>query len=235
MAIDYAEKEREFLDSLQEDTGRDLAAWMAAIAATNLTDRNAIIHWLRQQGFLFARASWLERIFHNGGRPIYIGAGEADSGRTSKPEKVEVLATIQPRPAPVVPLVPELPARAERPAPAASLDALLAEAKAYRPLAQFVLGEIGKACPSVTLEPRQGYVSLVSRQRLAGVLTISPKELRLALALGGQPAPEPFTKARFPRNAPELPEGLTHMVVLTDARQVTPELVASVAVAAELP
>lgn len=72
MSTDWREKEREFLTSLQADTGRDLAQWMRVIAAQNLPHRNDIIDWLRQQGFLFAKASWLERIHNNGGHPIYL-------------------------------------------------------------------------------------------------------------------------------------------------------------------
>src|SRR5690349_2173712 len=74
MSTDYAEKERDFIAGLAEDTGRDLAGWMAAIAETGLTERNAIIDWLRHQGFQFSWASWLERIHHNGGRLIYADA-----------------------------------------------------------------------------------------------------------------------------------------------------------------
>ena len=57
MAADYAEKEREFLDSLEADTGKDLGAWMAAISGAGLGHRNDIIDWLRRQGFTFSRAS----------------------------------------------------------------------------------------------------------------------------------------------------------------------------------
>ena len=65
MATDYAEKERIFIASLSGETGRDLAEWMKVIQNSNLQDRNDIIDWLREQGFPFARASWLERIHHN--------------------------------------------------------------------------------------------------------------------------------------------------------------------------
>ncbi len=73
MGTDYAEKEREFIDSLADDTGRDLDQWMQAISAAGLAQRNDIIDWLRQQGFAFPKASWLERIHHNSGRLIYGG------------------------------------------------------------------------------------------------------------------------------------------------------------------
>lgn len=71
MAIDYAEKEREFVSELKADTGRDLGEWMQAIRDADLPHRNDIIDWLRGLGFTFANASWLERIHANGGRLIY--------------------------------------------------------------------------------------------------------------------------------------------------------------------
>ena len=74
MSTDYAERERDFIASLNEDTGRDLDGWMAAISESGFSERNAIIDWLRLQGFQFAWASWLERIHHNGGRLIYADA-----------------------------------------------------------------------------------------------------------------------------------------------------------------
>ncbi len=71
MATDYAEKERLFIEALRDDTGNDLDGWMMAITLAKLNNRNDIIDWLRHQGFQFAKASWLERIHHNGGRLIY--------------------------------------------------------------------------------------------------------------------------------------------------------------------
>ena len=71
MATDFGEKEREFIDGLKENTGRDLGEWMQAISAAGLGHRNDIIDWLRHKGFMFSKASWLERIHHNGGKPIY--------------------------------------------------------------------------------------------------------------------------------------------------------------------
>ncbi len=68
---DYAEKEREFVLALADETGKDLDDWMAEIAASGMSERNEIIDWLRLQGFAFSQASWLERIHHNGGRLIY--------------------------------------------------------------------------------------------------------------------------------------------------------------------
>ena len=50
MSTDYAEKERDFIASLNEDTGRDLDGWMAAISESGFSERNAIIDWLRHPG-----------------------------------------------------------------------------------------------------------------------------------------------------------------------------------------
>lgn len=254
MATDYREKEREFLDSLETDTGRDLAGWMAAITGTGLNDRNAIIDWLRQRGFLFARASWLERIHHNGGRPIYGDAGPTGRERpSSAPTRalpaVPASATAAlpsplqphhavdaPETASVAPL-PAAPARQALSAPAApqnhELDRLLAEAKAYRPLAQFVLREIASVVPDTSVRPETGYVAL-STTALYAILTISPRELRLGLVSPTATPGQPFTPARFPKSHAHVPAGVTHMAVLDDARQVTAALVAAVGAAAAL-
>ena len=81
MAKDDREEERAFLEGLKTRTGRDLAEWMAAIAAQGFSDKNEIIDWLRTQGLPFARASWLERIHRNGGRPIHADAPADDARR----------------------------------------------------------------------------------------------------------------------------------------------------------
>ena len=251
MAVDYAEKEREFLESLAADTGRDLSGWMTAISATSLTDRNAIIDWLRQQGFLFARASWLERIHHNGGRPIYLDPAAFDTAIPPRDKAQQVPPMLQVKPAAAVPTPQVLPpprpvlaplpvdpvatVRQTRSAPSetASLDALLAEAKAYRPLAQFVLREIEKVAPDLMFEARTGFIAINGQYGLAGVLTIAPKELRLAVAWPDGAAPAPFVKAKFAKTHPDIPAQISHMAILTDARQVTPDLVGAVARAAD--
>ena len=71
MARDYAEIERQFIASLADETGRDLNGWMTAIAAEGLSEKNAVIDWLRRRGVFFNTASKLERIFANGGQPLY--------------------------------------------------------------------------------------------------------------------------------------------------------------------
>lgn len=71
MSVEDAIKENEFLSTLKQDSGLDLAEWMAAINNANLIERNDIIDWLRDKGFNFSKASWLERIHNNKGQAIY--------------------------------------------------------------------------------------------------------------------------------------------------------------------
>ena len=108
MSTDYGAKEREFLDALKADTGRALDEWMSAIAAQGLTQRNDIIDWLRRQGFMFSKASWIERIHNNGGRPIYADAGmQRPRARPRPPSRPRGLASVvtpsAPHPQPIPP------------------------------------------------------------------------------------------------------------------------------------
>lgn len=236
MSIDYGELERQFLATLKTDSGRTLDEWMAAIAAERLSHRNDIIDWLRRQGFMFSKASWLERIHNNGGKPIYAGAASARA--QTRPRRATPLPRAAPPPAAVpdpappppqsVPSKPALLADAETD-PAAT-EALLARAKAYRPLAAYVIAEIRKAVPGAAVLPRDSYLVFRLGQVDFALLAISAKELRLALAVETPPAGAPLEPAKLPalRGAP----AMNHMAVLTDARQVTPTLMAAIARAA---
>src|SRR6185312_13298553 len=93
MATDFGEKEREFIDGLKENTGRDLGEWMQAISAEGLGHRNDIIDWLRHKGLMFSKASWLERIHHNGGKPIYAGVPKEAAPRRPALRRRETPAT----------------------------------------------------------------------------------------------------------------------------------------------
>ncbi len=95
MTAAYAEKEREFIAALAEDTGLDLAGWMTAISKSGHAERNDIIDWLRHQGFQFAWASWLERIHHNGGRLIYA---DITPGQPRTPTRPASLKEIEDEP-----------------------------------------------------------------------------------------------------------------------------------------
>lgn len=249
MSVDYGERERQFLATLEADTGRDIAGWMEAIAAAGLSERNAIIDWLRRQGFMFSKASWIERIHNNGGRPIYMGKGAPRPRAEPRRQPARILRPLTPpdavpstsvaaAPAPTsapaahVPAPPRLanPPAPEAP-PAASLDALLTRAKAYRPLANFVIAEIRKTVPGVAITPRDGYLAFATADREFAALVISARELRLALALMAAPQGAPLEPARFASPLKGAAPA-THMAVLTDARQITPALMAAVAAAA---
>lgn len=221
MSTDYGEMERQFLESLKADTGRDLAEWLEAIAAENLDRRNDIIDWLRRKGFMFSKASWLERIHNNGGRPIYAGK---DTKRPQRRVRVAQSSNVVPfklppaAPPPAPPADPApvtAPVATSPPADKGALDELLAKAKAYRPLANFVLAEIAKAVPGAVLSAEAAHVS-ISNGRPFAVLAISARELKLGLDLGQRPFDNTVKAAKLPG----ISSAITHMVILTDARQV---------------
>lgn len=253
MGVDYGEKERQFLSSLKSDTGRSLDEWMDAINAAGLAHRNDVIDWLRQQGFMFSKASWIERIHNNGGKPIYEAQATGRALRHRR--QVEPRSSVQNAPA----LAPNrdilsppfrladnsqaadtpspIPVRTSPVTPLSeqsdpdALTALLTKAKAYRPLANFVLSEVRKAVPGVHAEARGSGVHLCTPSGCFGVLLVSGKDLKLGLALRNAPAAAGFAPAgstgkQFGQNE------ITHFAVLTDARQITTDLVNEVKTAA---
>ncbi len=204
MSADFAEKEKEFVTSLEADTGRDLGAWMAAISACGFMERNDIIDWLRHQRFTFAKASWLERIHNNGGKLIYSDAEIAPVAA----------APAVPAPAPVA-----APPPAAHAAPSAAhegdINAALSAAKGLRPLAELVLRELASAVPDTQFFV-DGPLIVAAAPATYAALLPGPKKLKLysdfstagqVIALAGEPvnkSPPPFP----------------HMLLLDDARQI---------------
>jgi len=209
MAADERQEEQQFLAELKARSGRDLAAWMAAIAAQNFSDKNDTIDWLREQGFAFARASWLERIHSNGGRPIY-----------------EDLSERAPRPA-----AKAKPPQATAADPGPSLDAgevalrgkLIAGAKGYRPLYLMLEAELRARVPSLVVHPAATHMSLRAPQEF-GAVTLHATEVRLGLALADRPFDTHVQRAKLKGVGSQI----THMLVLTDARQVNLDLLSLV-------
>jgi uncharacterized protein DUF5655 len=206
MARDEREEEQELLADLQARTGRSLADWMAAITAQGFADKNETIDWLRREGIPFARASWLERIHSNGGRPIYEHAA---------PRKPE------PLPEPERPAAPPKPVRSvevQKPLSTdetALYDKLLAAGKGYRPLYLMLEGEMRKAFPSLVILPRTSYLSIGAPKEFAAV-TLHAAEVRLGLDLGDRPFDPHVQKSKLKGPG----AAITHMVTLTDARQI---------------
>ena len=164
MSTDYAEKERDFIASLNEDTGRDLAGWMAAISNSGHTERNEIIDWLRLQGFQFAKASWLERIHHNGGRLIY--ADDGGFGIPGKPAPADPL--VHGEPPRLTPVPAHLPRDTAASGASGDVKRALGEAKGLRPLADLILREVARAVPHV--RTRQAARSSSCRRRCLSLL-----------------------------------------------------------------
>jgi hypothetical protein len=232
MAKDDREEEREFLEGLKARTGRGLAEWMAAIAAQGFSDKNEIIDWLRSQGLPFARASWLERIHRNGGKPIHAHAPavaaeemDRDGGSPAEPHSATKLR-----------LVPKTGAKASqaaeakdpRPAGAAAeageLETLLAAAKGYRPLYHLLEAQVRRAIPGVKFSAQTRHISVGAPREFAAI-TLQAAEVRLGLDLGGRAFDARLQKAKLRGPGP----AITHMIVLTDARQVDDELLALIA------
>ncbi len=221
MSTDYAVKEREFIGGLGEDTGRDLAQWMAAISASGHSERNQIIDWLRHQGFQFAKASWLERIHHNGGRLIYGDDGD----RRREAARPSVAADpANDAPPPRGPISMPMPIPALRPLPTSPFDddikRLIAEAKGLRPLAEHVLRETARAIPDVAFAATPALVMMSAPLPFAALLP-GPKKLRLYAnfgAAGGSRAKpgETVNKAAPP---------FAQMLLLDDARSIDEEFV----------
>lgn len=247
MSRDLKDKENEFVGALAADTGRDLAAWMHAIGQSGLSTRNDIIDWLRQQGFAFANASWLERIHNNGGRLIYDGAETRPIAPTAERAPARTAASSTPDDkAPEVtaaagqssPLisVPTLevtpPVEVQPPAlaptmgglrtfPAAiepEIQPLLMAAKGLRPLADYVLREVELLIPALVRLPSPPFVMLSSPMPFAALLP-GPKDIRLYADFGpgGRDRARKADTARFA--AP-----FADVIVLNDARQIDDRL-----------
>jgi hypothetical protein len=101
----------------------------------------------------------------------------------------------------------------------ADLEKLLAAGKGYRPLYQMLAAEIRGAIPGVTIAAKGSYISLGHPREFAAI-TLHATELRLGLDLGERGFDAIVQKARMKGAG----LAITHMLVLTDARQVNADL-----------
>jgi len=91
---------------------------------------------------------------------------------------------------------------------------VLAKAKAFRPLALYLLREIDKAVPGAAASVHDGLVSLGNPREFAVILA-SPKDVRLGLDLGDRQPEATLVRAKIPGASARI----THMMILTDVRQ----------------
>lgn len=214
MATDYREMEREFVDGLTGDTGKDLDQWMLAIDNSGLTERNAIIDWLRFQGFQFSWASWLQRIHHNGGRLIYDDDTEPTADRVGDDAPAE-------RPAQV---------ETKRPTPAQVVDAdggiarLLQEAKGLKPLAELVLRDICRSVDGARLAPSPPLIVASAPTPFIALLP-HPKKLRVYADFPADALPG---LVRAPDAQLKGPAPFSGMILLDDARLIDAAFAAAV-------
>lgn len=214
MSTDYAEKERDFIASLNEDTGRDLDGWMAAISESGFSERNAIIDWLRHQGFQFARASWLERIHHNGGRLIYADALDHIQSSIRPAPPARTIDDEPPQRQAATPVVHVI-APAKRTSPDKDIQRLLASAKGLRPLAEHILREVASVVPDVEHAAANALITMSAPLPFAALLP-SPKMLRLFADFGPAGAGRAKAAEAISKTAPPF----NGMLLLDDARSI---------------
>ena len=204
MAGDEQEEEREFLAELKARSGQDLAQWMAAIAAQGFADKNETIDWLRAQGFPFARASWLERIHSNGGRR---------STWTSRPSAA-------PEPKPPLRQAGAAGPRAER-----ARDGRPREAAGGGQGLPAALPAAGGRDPAGgPRRRRQAEVDLhlaLPRRPSSPPSRCTPPSCGSASTLGDRPFDATLQKPKMKGPG----AAISHMLVLTDARQVNADLI----------
>jgi hypothetical protein len=228
MSTDYAEMERDFIASLKEDTGKDLAGWMVAIKESGASDRNAIIDWLRHQGFQFSKASWLERIHHNGGRLIYADDLVVPSATSARGKPFHATAP-DARPPHRFPRAFPAPPTPKPGASGDDVERLLAEAKGLRPLADLVLREIARTVPEVAFTASGSFIAIGAPQTFAALVPTA-RVLRLYANFGaaGIHRAKPADAAN--RSATTFSE----VLLLDDARSVDEDFLRLIRAAARL-
>lgn len=71
------EFEKEFMDGLKGETGKNLEAWLKIVDGCGIKKRNDIIAWLKSEHkFNHMQASLLAGIHANGGKPVYASTDD---------------------------------------------------------------------------------------------------------------------------------------------------------------
>lgn len=86
------EFEKEFMDGLAKETGKDLGKWMKMIDAFGSGKRNEVIAWLKSEhGFGHMNASLLAGIHANGGKPVYASTDDLLENQFAKAAEMRPL------------------------------------------------------------------------------------------------------------------------------------------------
>jgi hypothetical protein len=100
------------------------------------------------------------------------------------------------------------------------LDAQFAKAADMKSLYEAFLEFVAKNFPTSSVLPKKTYVSILDNREFAAI-NIKPKELRIGLDLGDRPFDDKIEKAKLSGPMPRI----SHMFVLTDARQLDKSIV----------
>lgn len=101
------------------------------------------------------------------------------------------------------------------------LEIQFAKSADMRPLYEAFLEFVTKNFPASTVLPKKTYGSILENREFATV-NIKPKELRIGLDLGDRPFDDRIEKAKLTGPMPRI----SHMFVLTDAKQLDAAIVA---------
>ena len=86
------ELEKEFIDGLKQNTGKDLSGWLAEIDAFDGKKRGDILNRLKTEyAFGHMNASFLTGIFLNGGKPVYASTADLLENQFAKAEAMRPL------------------------------------------------------------------------------------------------------------------------------------------------
>ena len=86
------EFEKEFMDGLKGETGKDLAAWLKVVDGYGTKKRNDIIAWLKSEHkFNHMQASLLAGIHANGGNLVYQSADNLLDAQFAKNEDMRAI------------------------------------------------------------------------------------------------------------------------------------------------
>lgn len=90
MAKSSLELEKEFVDGLSSETGKDLQGWLGILKKTGISKRNDIIAFLKtDKGFPHVKASLLTAIFLNNGKLVYASSESLLDAQFEKKENMK--------------------------------------------------------------------------------------------------------------------------------------------------